>query len=606
MSKRISILSAVLVTAAALGHAPRASASSHSEAPGTADDPQMDNTDTWAFVNDNTGDLVVVAAYNGLWDHAAPNYKKFAGPGARYEIHIVRGATDLNPDLSYVFEFKEAPYPLQDPADLTKGPLDLGGKEFFSQLSGGGAFAQTYDVTKIEGGNQTKVLVNVPVAPPNVGPRTTAAYNALLGGGALTYEQRYVDNAATSVVRQIPAANGGGRVFAGPRRDAFYVDLGSVFDLAGLPDVAPAAPFPGGLVRTMGAQRSSTSHRHVMAITLAIPIPTANGKPITPGAGVDDLVGVWATGQRRQVLIRNKNGSQSHIGPFRQVSRLGLPLINEAVIGLQDKDRWNARSPKDDVQLFGAYFLNPVIVRDAQGVGLYGATGTLSAIGCGTDGPGGVIDGKDNAALGINIPDLRTNRTDILATINLGYNIPLAATGDVLRVDLSNPNDLLGNANFSIPTSIAPNRVTENRGAFPNGRRLNLAQEADVTDIEVTLLLCGLPFMLETGLTGAIGGGAINGGVVGDRVSRITHDNRTTFPYLASPLAQADISSSRSPGDVGLCGDGPTSCCVVHATKGCDNKAIESCVCALDSFCCNNEWDKTCVGEVLSEKCIAF
>jgi hypothetical protein len=530
-----------------------AAASSHSEAPGTASDPETDNTDTWAFVNN--GNLVVVAGYNGLWDHAAPNYKKFATEGVRYEINIARGAADLNTDLKYIFEFSEGPYPAQDPSDLSLGPLNLGGKEFFSQLSGGGAFAQSYKVTKVENGVSKVILTNVPVAPPNIGPRTNAAFNALLGGGNLTYEQRWVDNAGTSVARDIPAADGGGRVFAGPRADAFYVDLGSIFDLAGMPDVAPAAPFPGGLVREMGAQRSSTNYRNVMAITLSIPIPTANGKAVTPGAGVDDLVGVWASASRRQVTILRNDGSYDTSGPYRQVSRLGLPLINEAVIGLQDKDRWNRRTPKDDVPLFGPYFLNPVIVRDAQGVGLYGAGGTLSSIGCGTEGAGGVIDGMDNAGLGIDIPDLRTNRTDILATINLGYSIPLTATGDVLRVDLSNPDDLLGNPSFSIPTSIAPNRVTENRGAFPNGRRLNLAQEADVTDIEVTLLLCGLPFIVDNGLTGAIGGGAVNGGVVGDRVSHVAHSNRATFPYLSEPVAQSDVRASTAPGNGVVCGD---------------------------------------------------
>ena len=558
MSKRRTIVSAALVVAGTLGYAPIAAASSHSEAPGTASDPETDNTDLWAFVNN--GNLVVVAGYNGLWDHAAPNYKRFATEGVIYEVHIARGAADLDTDLKYVFEFKEAPYAQQDPADLTKGPLDLGGKEFFSQLSGGGAWAQTYSVTKVEGGQSKVILNNVPVAPPNVGPRTTGAYNALMGG-SFTYEQRYVDNAPTSVIRDIPAADGGGRVFAGPRRDAFYVDLGAVFDLAGLPDVAPADPFPGGLVRAMGAQRSSTNHRNIMAITLSIPIATANGKPTTAGAGTDDLVGVWASASRRQITILRNDGSYDATGPYRQVSRLGLPLINEAVIGLQDKDRWNRKRPKDDVPLFGAYFLNPVIVRDAQGVGLYGATGTLSAIGCATDGAGGVLDGKDNAALGITIPDLRANRTDIITTINLGYNIPLTASGDVLRVDLSNPDDLLGNANFSIPTSIAPNRVTENRGAFPNGRRLNLTQEADVTDIEVTLLLCGLPFMLENGLVGGIGGGAINGGVVGDRVSKIAHSNRVTFPYLSDPVAQFDVRGSSAPGNTVTCAENDGAIC---------------------------------------------
>jgi hypothetical protein len=581
--KRWSILSAALAATSITALSSVASASSHSEAPGTASDAEIDNTDTWAFVNGDN--LVIVAGYNGLWDHAAPNYKKFATEGARYAIHIARGGADLDPDLEYVFEFKEKKYAQQDAGDLKLGPLDFGGKEFFSQLSGGGAWAQTYTVTKVEKGN-AKVVATGTVAPPNVGPRTNAALNAVLGGGQLGYEERWVDNAGTSVVKNIAAGDGGGKVFAGPRSDAFYVDLGAVFDLAGLPDVGgvpelgadfgPDSPFnpeDKTATRAHAAARSSTNYRNVMAITLSIPIETANGGALKTtggtGAGPDDLVGVWASASRQKVTILRKDGGKDTHGPYRQVSRLGLPLINEAVIGLQDKDRWNGKRPKDDVPLFGAYFLNPVIVRDAQGVGLYSAGGVLNGIGCGTsaDGTGPVASTANGLGLP-SIPDLRTNRTDIVATINLGYDIPLTATGDVLRVDLSNPDDLLGNAGFSIPTSVGSTRVTENRGAFPNGRRLNLAQEADVTDIELTLLLCGLPFIADTEL----GGGGINGGIVGDRVSRIAHDNRATFPYLAAPVAQSDVRASTAPGDTAMCGDGT---CAAEAIGG--NETASSC-----------------------------
>jgi hypothetical protein len=575
MIKRRSILSAALAASSIVGWSSMALASSHSEAPGTASDAEIDNTDTWAFVNDATGNLVVVAAYNGLWDHAAPNYKKFAANGARYTIHIARGGSDLDPDLEYVFQFKEAKYKKQDPSDLDLGPLDFGGKEFFSQLSGGGAFAQTYDVIKVENGQAKKIVSNAKVAPPNVGPRT----NAAVQGNTLAYDAHWVDNAATSVTAAIPAADGGGQVFAGPRRDAFYVDLGAVFDLAGLPDVGgvpelgatfgPINPFvPGDTTATRAhvAARSSTNWRNVMAITLAIPLAKANGKEPSPGAGVDDLVGVWASASRQKVTILRKDGGKDTYGPYRQVSRLGLPLINEAVIGLQDKDRWNGKRPKDDVPLFGAYFLNPVVVRDAQGVGLYDTGGVLAGIGCGSGGTSGAVASTANG-LGLpSIPDLRTNRTDIITTINLGYEIPLEASGDVLRVDLSNPNDLLGLENFSIPSSAGVTRVTENRGAFPNGRRLNLAQEADVTDIELTLLLCGLPFIADDELAGTLGG-AINGGVVGDRVSRIAHDNRTTFPYLSEPVAQSDVRASTAPGDTAVCGDGTCAAAGIGGTE---------------------------------------
>ena len=101
------------------------------------------------------------------------------------------------------------------------------------------------------------------------------------------------------------------------------------------------------------------------------------------------------------------------------MSRLGLPLVNEAVIGYQDKDFYNRTHPKDDVANFGAYFLNPIVVRDAEAVGIY-------------------------AALGVDPTPFKSNRTDILDVINLkdiptagAHRIPLSATGDVLRVDLA-------------------------------------------------------------------------------------------------------------------------------------------------------------------------
>src|SRR5262249_840586 len=129
----------------------------------------------------------------------------------------------------------------------------------------------------------------------------------------------------------------------------------------------------------------------------------------------------------------------------------GLPLINEAVIGLQDKDKYNATRPATDVSNFAAYFLNPVIVRDAEAVGIYSALGV----------PQGTVDA------------LKHDRSDLLDVINLkasGHNIPLTATGDVQRVDLGLDS------------------------AFPNGRSLEDGaqpnqEQADVTDVLLSVLL---------------------------------------------------------------------------------------------------------------------
>jgi hypothetical protein len=178
------------------------------------------------------------------------------------------------------------------------------------------------------------------------------------------------------------------------------------------------------------------------------------------------------------VSILRGDGSARDDGPWVQVSRLGLPLVNEAIIGYQDKDYYNRTHPKDDVAHFGAYFLNPIVVRDAEAVGIY-------------------------AALGVDPTPFKSNRTDILDVINLknfptpgAHNIPLSATGDVLRVDMAIDS------------------------AFPNGRPLvpgTNKEQADVTDVLLSVLL-------------AKGAVAVSDGVDANDATFLTE-----FPFLALP-----------------------------------------------------------------------
>jgi hypothetical protein len=245
---------------------------------------------------------------------------------------------------------------------------------------------------------------------------------------------------------------GGGQVFAGPRDDPFWVDLGAIFDLAQLRPVAnPAEP-----------ARDSIAYMNVHSIVLQIPLATANGgtAPTMGSPKTSQTVGVWASASRRKSTIRRRQGGDSSFGPWIQVSRLGLPLINEAVIGLQDKDYWNHLTPADDVATFGGYILNPIAVRDAEAVGFYGAGGPLAAC----TGNGG--------------KDLETGRTDIIDVINLknipsagAHSISLANSGDVLRVDLGIPS------------------------GFPVGRLLT----DEVTSTELSLLLCKLAHPVPAG-----------------------------------------------------------------------------------------------------------
>jgi hypothetical protein len=177
--------------------------------------------------------------------------------------------------------------------------------------------------------------------------------------------------------------------------------------------------------------------------------------------------------------VLHHRGDEADFGPWVQVSRLGLPLINEAVIGLQDKDKYNRTLPAKDVANFGAYILNPVIVRDAEAVGIYKALGV----------PQSTVDA------------LKSNRLDIIDTLNIkgsGHNIPLEATGDVLRVDMG-------------LDSRFPNGRPIPYGAAPN------KEQADVTDVILSVIL-------------AKGTLTISDGAQSNDVPYAT-----SFPYLAVP-----------------------------------------------------------------------
>jgi hypothetical protein len=439
---------------AALSVASVASASSHREAPAIALDPAADNTDLWAWVTPGTHDkLYVVAAYNPLEEPSGgPNFHKFSDD-VLYAVHIARGDQSLDDAVRYEIRFTTSSINYVDPSDLSQ-PLG-GGKEFFSQLSGQ---TQTYTVTRVKGNSQTVIAQGVPVAPANIGPRTNTVAYQIPGG---LYNDAY---AATFIHN---TGNGKERTWAGPRDDGFYVDLGGIFDLANL--------------RGPGVAQDGVAGFNCHAIALEIPTTelTEHGGAPTSGASDAQTLGVWASASRQKVSVLRHDGTTTTTGPWVQVSRLGIPLVNEAVIGLQDKDLYNRSKPADDVPNFGAYFLNPVGVRDAQAVGIYQALNVPASV----------------------VTSLESNRLDIIDAINLsasGHNIPLSATGDVLRVDMGLDSQ------------------------FPNGRMIGggnspNADQVDVTDALLTLILS----------KGTI--------PISDSVSANDKPYLTSFPYLALP-----------------------------------------------------------------------
>jgi hypothetical protein len=436
-------------------------ASSHREAPGIALDPSADNTDLYAWVAPGTRDkLYIVAAYNPLQEPAGgPNFHKF-DDDVRYEIHVARGPDSLDDVVTYYIRFKTEKPTKVAAADIADNEELFNGIQFFSQIAAPPP-QQTYSVIKVEDGERTVLAQGVPVAPPNIGPRTDA----------VVYGGDYDDAYAASFSRELA---GGGRVWAGPRDDGFYVDLGGVFDLANITS-GRANPVDG------------VAGFNVSAIALEIPTEqlTHDGQPPAAGASDENTLGVWAAASRRKVTVLRKNKTR-RFGKWVQVSRLGLPLVNEALIGLQDKDKYNRTHPRDDLENFAPYFLHPTMVKNAEVVGIYGELGvdaaTVEFLKHGTDGAG---------------------RFDIINTINIkdvgGTDAHRINTiGDVLRVDLGLDS------------------------GFPNGRPLvggaaaNMEQ-ADVTDVLLTVILAAgtLP--------------------VGDNVNHNDKDFLTEMPFLPLP-----------------------------------------------------------------------
>ena len=272
-----------------------ARASSHREAPAIAEDPTADNTDVWAWVTPGSRDMLhVVASWIPLEEPSGgPNFYKFSDE-VRYEIKIAKGANDLKEDVVYRFKFDTSKITRVDPADLS-APLG-GGKEFFAQLSGQ---VQTYTVTRIEDGREKVLAKDVPVAPSRIGPRTYTI-GQKQEGGPETYDDAY---AATFIT---PLGQGGGddgsegggeydqgRVWAGPRDDGFYVDLGGIFDLANiLTDREP----------TDGVSGFNT---HTIALEIPLTDLIAGGAPAT--TDVNKTLGVYATASRRKMRVLRNN-----------------------------------------------------------------------------------------------------------------------------------------------------------------------------------------------------------------------------------------------------------------------------------------------------------
>jgi Domain of unknown function (DUF4331) len=471
---RVAIALAVTVASLVVG-ASAALASSHREAPLISRDPSADNTDTYAFVSPDRPDTVtIVANYIPLEEPAGgPNFYSFADD-VQYQLHVVSSLGGGDPDhaseITYTFRFHTQ---TRNPNTFlyNTGPISSLTDPNWNQ-------PQTYSVTRTQtfGGAQT-IGAGLTTPPVNIGPRSTPNYDAL----------------ASAAVHTLP---GGVKVFAGQRDDPFFVDLGSVFDLLGLRPFNSLHLFP--LKDAPGVDGVSGYNVHTIAIQVPIAQLTSNRRMPTGPTDPHATVGVYASANR-QALKLFGGGQERTSGPWKQVSRLGEPLINEALIPLGKKDFWNSSDPMDDAQ-FEQYYTNPELA------------------------------GLINLLYPSLVPTPTTNRSDLVSVLLTG--IPgLNYTGP-------HPADLI-RLNTAIPPS-APAGQGNRLGAlagdlagYPNGRRL----EDDVVDIDLRAIACGYGPILHS-LLGLCDFSPND--LVGDGVDHNDKRFMTTFPYVATPWSGYD------------------------------------------------------------------
>ncbi len=327
-------------------------ASSHREAPLISSDPLADNTDLYAFRSpDDPNMITIIAAYVPMQlPHGGPNYYGF-GENIRYEIHIDNNALTPGDDIIYRFTFHKA---YEDPST------------FFYIRLGMQNHKTTYTLEKsVNGGVSFQTVIANGVVPPyNSGPRS------ITGGAGLNTAY------GTLMTNAIQTTLAGEKVFCGPADDPFFVDLGGVFDLGDMPRQGSATP------------RDGVECLNVSTIAIQIPISLLQKNGLGPNQAVnildpDFVIGIWASASRPEIRTLDPAGTEAHSGNWVQISRLGMPLTNEAVIPIGSKDLWNSLSPYEDLANlpgFGNYFYNPELalyMDDSQFGGAVPAFGSL-------------------------------------------------------------------------------------------------------------------------------------------------------------------------------------------------------------------------------------
>ncbi len=493
-----------------------AMASSHREAPFITTSPKVDGTDFYMFNSyeaGKTGSVTLIANYLPLQDpYGGPNYFSL-DPNALYEIHVDNNG-DGKEDITFQFQFKNVL--ANNGAGIT---LPIGGKNVSIPLRQAGAVTNAQDAPLSYTENFT---LNVVRGDRRGGTRAAVA-NASGGTtfgkpidyiGTKTFPNNSYEGYANSYIQSIniPGCSAPGKVFVGQRKEAFSVNLGAIFDLVN----APAAVITNEANAAALGKFGELDNKNVTSLALEVPASCLT-------QGNEKVVGGWTTASLRQGRLLNGaapaglQASEKAGGAWTQVSRLGMPLVNEVVIGLKDKDKFNANRPFSSDQ-----------VNDATNFADYVTNPTLPAL----------IEILFGAKAPTNFPrtDLMTAFLTGLPTVNRPGNITGLGVGGPLT-EMLRLNTGIAAKPAAMQNSLGV--AAGDAAGFPNGRRLG----DDVVDVSLRVAMGALCVL--TGETDALQVGckpsdAPAGGVAFvDGVRASATDFKQVFPYLNTPLPGA-------------------------------------------------------------------
>jgi Domain of unknown function (DUF4331) len=447
--------------------------SSHREAPELLKDPVADNTDCYAFVSpDKPSTVTIITNYVPLENPpGGPNFFEF-GDDVLYSIYIDNDG-DAKPDIEYQFRFRNV---IKNPDTFLYNTGQI-----TSLTDSDWNRRQLYDVSVVKGKGKPKKLGKDLKSPPcNIGPRSTPNYQTALANPA------------------VHTLGSGEKVFAGQRAEGFFVDLGSIFDLGALRPLNPAHVLP--MAATMSVDATATMNVHTIAIQVPIKKLTRDGSAPSNPMSAKSVLGIWGGASRRKSQVRGrKSGKPSHSGPWVQVSRLGMPLFNEVIVPMAEKDEWNALDPVDDKK-FAKYVKHPELGKLLPA--LYpGAFPNLAAY--------------------------TKKRADLEAILLTG--IPSGIVGGFQNYTGKTLADMM-RLNVAIPpTTSSPNPlgvVGGDLAGFPNGRRVF----DDIVTVELKAVAGATIPLVDPSYTpdGAVS--AVDQGITPDP-SRY----QSTFPYLGTP-----------------------------------------------------------------------